>query len=256
MIDERAIIDPAAKIADDVTVGPFSIIDADVEIDSGTTIAPHVIIRGPTRIGKDNQIYQFSSIGEACQDKKYKGERTWLEIGDRNVIREYATMQRGTAQERGVTKVGSDNLFMAYTHVAHDCIVGDHAIFANAASIAGHVEIGDWAILGGFTNIHQFCQVGAHAFTGLGTTLLKDLPPYVVASGNPAKPRGINTEGLKRRGFTAPSIREIRSAYKYLYLSRMKLDDAIIRIDKEMGESADIKSLLAFLRRSERSIVR
>jgi UDP-N-acetylglucosamine acyltransferase len=201
-----------------------------VEIGDGTRIGPHVVIEGHTRIGRDNEIFQFCSIGAVPQDKKYDDEETRLEIGDRNTIREYCSFNVGTSQDAGVTRMGSDNWVMAYVHVAHDCQVGDHTIFANNATLAGHVHVGDWAILGGFTGVHQFVRVGAHSFCGVGTVLLQDLPPFVTVSGNPASPHGINSEGLKRRGFSADDIRVIKRAYKSLYREGLSLEDARARI--------------------------
>ena len=200
MIHPSAIVDPAAILAEDVSVGPFSIIGHDVEIGSGTTVGPHVVIKGPSRIGRDNRIFQFASVGEDPQDKKYQGEITRLEIGDRNVIREYCTIHRGTAQDQSLTRIGSDNLLMAYTHVAHDCVIGDGVIMANGASLAGHVSVDDHAILGGFSLVHQFCRIGRHSFSGMGSVISRDIPPYVMVGGSPTKPRGINNVGMERRG--------------------------------------------------------
>ncbi|MFP5345390.1 MAG: acyl-ACP--UDP-N-acetylglucosamine O-acyltransferase, partial [Gammaproteobacteria bacterium] len=226
MIDARAVIAPDARIGDGVTVGPYSVIGSGVEIGAGTWIGPHVVINGPTRIGRDNKIYQFASLGDAPQDKKYAGENTRLEIGDRNVIREYCTINRGTAQDKGVTRVGHDNWIMAYAHIAHDWVVGDQTIFANAASLAGHVTVGDCAILGGFTLVHQYCMIGAHCFCGMGSVISMDVPPYVMVSGHPARPHGINSEGLKRRGFSAEALRALREAYKLIYKSSLTLSEA------------------------------
>jgi UDP-N-acetylglucosamine acyltransferase len=256
LIDPRAVIDPSAKLASDVTVGPFTIVGADVEIDSGTTIGPHVVIRGPTRIGRDNKIYQFASVGEDPQDKKYRGERTRLEIGDRNVIREYCTLHRGTAQDKGITQIGNDNLLMAYTHVAHDCIVGDNVIMANAASLAGHVRVGDFAILGGFSLVHQFCQIGPHAFSAMGSVISRDIPPYVMVGGRPTKPYGINNVGLERKGFSSEAIRQIRKAYKTVYMSGAKLEDAIKTIEKMAEETPELVGMADFLKSTGRSILR
>jgi UDP-N-acetylglucosamine acyltransferase len=237
-------------------VGPFAIIEADVEIGQGTSIGPYTIVRSGTRIGRDNKVYQYASIGEDPQDKKYAGENTLLEIGDRNVIREYCTLNRGTAQDRGVTSIGNDNWIMAYVHIAHDCIVGNNTIFANAASLAGHVSIGDYVILGGFTNVHQFCILGAHAFTGLGSIIAKDVPPYVMVSGSPVKPHGLNTEGLKRRGFSADAIQKIRKAYKLLYRSNMLLEDAQGEIARMVEGCPELEIMRDFLSASERGILR
>ncbi len=256
MIDSRAIIDPTTELDEGVTVGPFTVIGPDVRIGKGTTIGPHVVLQGPTTIGSDNQIFQFSSIGAAPQDKKYAGEDTTLEIGDRNVIREFVTMNRGTAQDRGVTMIGSDNLFMASTHVAHDCIIGDHVIMANAASIGGHVTIDDWAILGGFALVHQFCHIGAHSFSAMNSVISKDIPPYVMVSGHPASPHGINSEGLRRRGFKKATISAIKRAYKVLYKEKKKLGEATRVLEEMAVEHPEIEVMTRFLEASERSIVR
>lgn len=256
MIHPSALIDPSAEIADGVSIGPFSVIGPDVHIGKGTSVASHVVIKSSTRIGEDNKILQFSSIGEDPQDKKYAGEKTYLEIGDRNVIREYVTLNRGTAQDAGATRIGSDNLFMAYTHVAHDCQIGDHVIMANASSLGGHVTIGDWAILGGFSIVHQFCCVGAHCFTGMGSVIAKDVPPYIIIGGHPAKPHGINKEGLKRRGFSAEEIRNIVNAYKLLYMSGLSLEEARKRLVEIAEQQPAIKLFSNFIETCTRSIVR
>lgn len=256
LIDPRAVIDPAAELDEGVEVGPFSVIGSGVQVGKGTVIGPHVVIRGQTRIGENNKIFQFASVGEDPQDKKYAGEETWLEIGDNNVIREFVTINRGTAQDRGVTRIGKDNLLMAYTHLAHDCWLGDHTILANAASLGGHVTIGDYAILGGFTTVHQFCQVGAHSFCGMGSAVGKDLPPYVMVSGHPAKPHGINREGLSRRGFSEETILQIKRAYKLLYRSHKRVEEAIHAIQELSGKTPELDVLVDFLRGSERGILR
>lgn len=256
MIDSRAAVDPAARIAPGVIVGPFSVIGPDVEIDAGTWIGPHVVIRGPTKIGKDNKIYQFASIGDAPQDKKYDNEPTRLEIGDRNVIREGCTINRGTVQDRGVTSIGDDNWIMAYVHIAHDCEVGNHAIFANNASLAGHVRVEDYAILGGFTLVHQFCAIGAHAFSGMGSSIAKDVPPYVMVSGSPAHPHGLNTEGLKRRGFSEAALSGLKKAYKTLYRAKLPFDAALSEIQSMADECPELKPMCAFLERQTRGIIR
>lgn len=256
MIDPRAIVDPGARLAADVDVGPYSVIGPGVEIGAGTVVGPHVVIRGPTRIGRDNHIFQFASIGDAPQDKKYAGEPTRLEIGDRNVIREYCTINRGTAQGGGLTSIGDDNWLMAYVHIAHDCAIGNQTIFANGASLAGHVNIGDYAILGGFTLVHQFCSLGAHCFTGMGSAIAKDVPPYVTVSGQPAQPHGINAEGLKRRGFSPSDVQAIRRAYKVLYRSGLKFTEAQQRIAAMVDEHAELATLRDFLARSKRGVVR
>jgi len=256
MIHPTAIIHEGAKLAPDVSVGPYSIIGEHVEIGSGTWIGPHVVINGHTRIGQGNQIFQFSSLGEMPQDKKYQGEETRLEIGDRNVIREFCTFNRGTSQDVGVTRVGDDNWIMAYVHLAHDCQIGNHTIFANNAQLAGHVHVGDYAILGGFTVVHQFCHIGGHSITGMGTILFKDIPPYVTAAGHEAQPHGINTEGLKRRGFSSESILAIKRAYKTLYKSGLTLEQAKLALDEQAQSCAEIQPLIDFLAHSARGIIR
>ena len=256
MIHPSAAIDPGARLAAGVDVGPFAVIGAGVEIGEGTRVGPHTVIRGPTRIGRDNRIFQFASVGEDPQDMKYGGEETRLEIGDRNQIRECATLHRGTVQDQGVTRVGDDNLFMAYTHVAHDCRIGNHVIMANAASLGGHVEIQDWAILGGFTIVHQFCRLGAHSFCAMGSALSKDVPPYVTVGGQPAAPHGINSEGLRRRGFSPAAIAAIKRAYRALYLAGLKLDEALERIGGLAAEVPEVAALAAFVAERGRGIVR
>jgi UDP-N-acetylglucosamine acyltransferase len=256
VIDPRAIISPKAQLAADVTVGPFSIIGPDVEIGAGTIIGPHVVINGPTVIGADNHIFQFASIGDAPQDKKYKGEPTRLEIGDRNVFRENCTVNRGTVHDKGVTRVGSDNLFMAYSHVGHDCQVGSKTVFANCAALGGHVEIGDWVILGGLTAVHQFVKVGAHAFLAGGAIVQRDVPPYVMVAGNPAQPHSVNSEGLKRRGFTEDQVRNIRDAYRILYRSELKLAEALERLSALGETQPEVRAFVEFIAASTRSIVR
>lgn len=256
MIHPTAIIHEGAKLAPDVSIGPYSIIGEHVEIGMGTWIGPHVVITGHTRIGKDNKIFQFSSLGEMPQDKKYQGEETWLEIGDRNVIREFCTFNRGTSQDVGVTRVGDDNWVMAYVHLAHDCQIGNHTIFANNAQLAGHVHVGDYAILGGFTVVHQFCHIGGHCITGMGTILFKDVPPYVTAAGHEAKPHGINSEGLKRRGFSSGAVMEIKRAYKTLYKSGLTLEEAKQALVEQANSCSEIQLLLDFLADSTRGIIR
>lgn len=256
MIDSHAIVSPRAELAPDVSVGPFSVIGPDVRIGPGTWIGPHVVVNGPTTIGADNRIFQFASIGDAPQDKKYRGEPTRLEIGDRNIFRESCTINRGTTHDKGVTRIGSDNLFMAYAHVAHDCQVGSNTVFANCASLAGHVEIGDWVILGGLTAVHQFCKVGAHAFLAGGAIVLRDVPPYVMVAGNPAAPHAVNSEGLKRRGFTEEQIRAIREAYRRLYRSELRLSDALAHLQELALEHPEVRAFVDFLGTSSRSIVR
>ena len=256
MIHPQAIIDPRAKLGKDVQVGAFSIIGADVEIGEGTWIGPHVVINGPTRIGANNKIFQFSSIGEAPQDLKYAGEPTRLEIGDRNVIRECCTFSRGTSGGTGITIVGSDSLFMAYVHIAHDCRVGNRVIFANNASLAGHVEVGDQAILGGFTGIHQFCKVGAHVMTGIATVSFKDIPPYLMVNGNTAKPYGLNLRGLKRRGFSEAAIRGLKDAYKAVYRSGLTVEQAVQELTPLSAQYPEVAVFTDFIRNAERGIIR
>ena len=256
MIHPSAIVDPAAILAEDVSVGPFSIIGPDVEIGSGTTVGPHVVIKGPSRIGRDNRIFQFASVGEDPQDKKYQGEITRLEIGDRNVVREYCTIHRGTAQDQSLTRIGSDNLLMAYTHVAHDCVIGDEVIMANGASLAGHVSVDDHAILGGFSLVHQFCRIGRHSFSGMGSVISRDIPPYVMVGGSPTKPRGINNVGMERRGYDAEAILQIKRAFKVIYKSRLKLEEAIENLAAMAEQSPEILPMLEFLQQSGRSIIR
>ncbi len=256
MIDPRAIIDADANLADNVTVGPWTYIGPGVEIGEGTTIASHVVIKGPTLIGANNKIFQFSTIGEECQDKKYAGEPTRLEIGDNNTFREGCTVHRGTVQDNSLTKIGSHNLFMAYAHVAHDCIVGDNVILANNAAIAGHVHVGNHTILGGFTAVHQFCRIGSHVMCGAGTVVLKDIPDFVLATGNPAEPHGINAEGLKRRGFSAEAIRQIRNAYKAIYRKKLTIDQALAALEEMSETTPQLLPMIASLKGSTRGIIR
>ncbi|MDO9050347.1 MAG: acyl-ACP--UDP-N-acetylglucosamine O-acyltransferase [Methylotenera sp.] len=255
-IHSTAIIDPSAELDSSVVVGAYSVIGPNVKIDAGTNIASHVAVNGPTTIGKNNQIFQFSSLGEAPQDKKYKGEPTLLEIGDNNTIREFCTFNRGTVQDKGTTKIGNDNWIMAYVHIAHDCQIGNHTIFANNSSLAGHVDVDDYAILGGFTLIHQFCKIGSHIITAVGSVVFKDIPPYVTAAGYDAKPHGINAEGLKRRGFSADSILQIKRAYKVLYRKGFTLDEAKLELFAMQLKTPEIKLLTDFLDVSTRGIVR
>lgn len=256
MIDERAVVAAGARIHEQAHIGPFAIIGDDVEIGRGTRIEAHVVVRGPTVIGEDNRIFQFASIGEEPQDKKYAGEPTKLVIGHRNTIREYATINRGTVQDLGETRVGDDNWIMAYTHIAHDCIVGNHTIFANAATLAGHVRVDDYAILGGFSGVHQFCRIGAHAFLGMYSYATMDVPAYVVATGRPAEPHGLNVEGLKRRGFSPEALKALRECYKLIYRQGLKLEDAVAALEARVGEHAEIAPLLDSLRTTQRGIVR
>ena len=256
LIDSKAVIDINAEIADNVQIGPFSVIEGDVQIDSGTVIGSHVVIKGPTKIGKDNKIYQFSSIGEDPQDRKYANEVTQLQIGDRNTVREFSTLHRGTLQDHSLTKIGNDNLFMAYTHVAHDCIVGNHVIMANGASLAGHVHLGNNAILGGFTLVHQFTQIGEYSFSAMGSAVTQDIPPFVMVGGRPTRPHGINSVGMERNGVSPEVIRKIRKAYKILYKSNFRLEDAIEEIEDLAGESDEISMMVSFLRNVTRGLLR
>ncbi len=256
MIDPRAVIAAGAQVAADAEVGPYAVIGAEVVIGSRTWVGPHALIVGHTTIGADNRIFQFASIGEAPQDKKYRGEPTRLVIGDRNVMREYCTISRGTTLDQGVTRIGSDNLFMAYTHVAHDCVIGDNIIMVNLAMIAGHVQIGDWAILSGYCAVHQHCKIGAHAFLPNNCGVTRDVPPCVMAVGNPAVPHSINAEGLKRRGFSADQIRNLRNAYRILYRSDMPLAAAVEQLSALVATQPELKLLLDFIGTSERSLIR
>ena len=256
MIHPQAIIDPSAKLADGVTVGAFSIIGENVEIGEGTEVGSHVVINGPTVIGRENKIYSFASIGGDPQDKKYAGEKTRLEIGDRNVIREYCTISRGTIQDTGITRIGNDNWIMAYVHIAHDCQIGSNTIFSNSASLAGHVTIEDYAILGGFTLVHQFCKVGAHCFTAMNSVISKDVLPFTMISGHMAKPHGLNVEGLKRRGFSSESLSQLRKAYKIIYRSGLTLEQATDELKAMANECAEVAQLLEFIEKVTRGIVR
>jgi UDP-N-acetylglucosamine acyltransferase len=256
MIDPRAVVSPQAQIAADVEIGPFSVIGADVVIGSGTWVGPHAVINGPTRIGSKNKIFQFASLGDAPQDKKYNGETTRLEIGDRNVFRESVTVNRGTTHDKGVTRIGNDNLLMAYSHVAHDCQLGNQIVMANCATLGGHVEIGDWATLGGMCAVHQFTKVGAYCFIAHHAAVTRDVPPYVMAVGRPAKPHSINAVGLQRRGFTPAQILNIRRAYRLLYRSGLKLKAAIEELEKAAATQPEIAPFVEFIKHSSRSIVR
>lgn len=256
LVDPRAVIETGAQLGERVRVGAYSIIGSNVQIGDDTEIAPHVVIRGPTSIGRQNKVFQFASIGDAPQDKKYKGEETRLEIGDRNVIREYCTINRGTVQDVGVTRIGNDNWIMAYVHIAHDCQVGHHTIFANNASLAGHVIVEDYAILGGFTLVHQFCRIGAHCFTAMGSVISKDVLPYIIVSGHMAQPHGLNIEGLKRRGFDADTLKSLRDAYKVIYRSGLTVQQAVEELGHRFAEVAEVQVLAQFLEASSRGIVR
>ena len=255
-IHNTAQIDPKASIGKDVSIGAFCVIGPDVEIGDGTKIGPHVVIDGPTRIGRDNTIYAFAALGGDPQDKKFHGERSELIIGDRNTIREFTTFNRGTADDVGVTRIGDDNWLMAYVHIAHDCVVGNKTIFANASSLAGHVIVEDFVILGGFTLVHQFCKIGAHAFTSMGSVINRDVPPYVTVAGIYAEPHGINSEGLKRRGFSKERIISIKRAYRTIYKSGLPLAEARLQLAAAAKDVPDVQVMLEFIDRSERSLVR
>jgi UDP-N-acetylglucosamine acyltransferase len=256
VISPHAIVDPSAVIADDVSVGPFTVIGADVEIGSGTVIESHVVIKGPTKIGKDNHIFQFASVGEQPQDLKYNGEPTRLEIGDRNTIREYVTLNRGTVDDEGVTSIGNDNLLMTSCHVAHDCRIGNNVILANAVALAGHVHIGDHAILGGYSTVHQFTRIGAHSFSGFATAIDRDVLPYFTIAGNRARAFGINKEGLKRRGFSKESIRALQDTFKILVKSKCSHKEAIEKANELARSHPEVQLLMDFLAASERGWVR
>ena len=256
MIHSQAIVDPGAKLADDVTVGPWSLIGPEVEIGPGTVIESHVVIRGPTLIGAGNHIYQFSSIGEATPDLKYQNEPTRLVIGDNNVIRECVTIHRGTVQDLAETVIGNSNLIMSYAHIGHDSVIGDHAILVNNVALAGHVRVGDWAVLSGYTLVHQFCQIGPHSFSGMGTAIGKDVPAYVTVAGSPAEAKTIKSEGLRRRGFSSETIGQLRRAFKILYRQGLTLDLAMQRLETMLRETPEVQLLIDSVRASERGIVR
>ncbi|HRE15610.1 MAG TPA: acyl-ACP--UDP-N-acetylglucosamine O-acyltransferase [Rhodocyclaceae bacterium] len=256
MIHPTAVVHPNARLGEGVSIGAYSIVGEHVEIGDRTTIGPHVVIQGHTRIGRENRIFQFSSIGEVPQDKKYAGEQTRLEIGDRNVIREFCSFNAGTVQDVGVTRLGNDNWIMAYVHIAHDCQVGNHVTFSNNATLAGHVHVGDWATLGGFTGVHQFCKIGAHVMTAVSTVVLQDIPPYLMAAGNSAQPYGINVEGLKRRGFGPDAITALKRAYRTIYKSGLLLEEAKQKLIEEARTSTDVQALVDFLAISKRGIIR
>jgi UDP-N-acetylglucosamine acyltransferase len=255
-VHPQAIVDPSARLADSVIVGPGSYIGPGVEIGEGTEVMSHVVIKGPTVIGSGNRIFQFASIGEECQDKKYNGEPTTLVIGNNNVIRENCTIHRGTVQDRGETRIGDHNLLMAYVHVAHDCVLGDHTILANCATLAGHVTVGDYAILGGGTMVHQFCHIGAHSMSAGGSIVLKDIPAYVMASGQSARPHGMNVEGLKRRGFSKDSLLTLRRAYKVIYRQGLTREQALEELQTAYGDVPEVQPLIESLKIAERGIVR
>lgn len=256
MIHSHAIVDPAAEIADDVTIGPFSVIGPDVQIDSGTVIESHVVIKGPTKIGKDNHIFQFASIGEQPQDLKYAGEPTRLEIGDRNTIREYANLNRGTVDDEGITSIGNDNLLMVSAHVAHDCRLGNNIILANAVALAGHVVIEDHAILGGYSTVHQFTRIGAHSFSGFASAIDRDILPFFTIAGNRARAFGINKEGLKRRGFSDASIRALQSTFKLLVKSKCSHKEAVEKANELAKDHAEVQQVMDFIAASERGWIR
>jgi UDP-N-acetylglucosamine acyltransferase len=255
-IHPTAQVAPGAELGDGVEVGAYAVIGPDVQVGANTRVGPHAVIQGPTRVGADNLIFQFASVGSAPQDKKYAGEPTRLEIGDRNLIRECVTLNRGTVQDQGVTSIGDDNLFMAYAHVAHDCRIGSRCVLANNPTLGGHVELGDWVIMGGLSAIHQFCKVGAHAFIANNAAVTRDVPPFVMAVGQPAAAHSVNAEGLKRRGFTPEQIRNIRQAFRVLYRSGLKLADAAAQLGVLAEEQPELRAIVEFLPRSTRSIVR
>lgn len=256
MIHPLAIVDPSAKVADGVEIGPWTTVGPDVVIGPGCVIASHVVLKGPTVIGKNNKIYQFSSVGEDTPDMKYKGEPTRLVMGDNNIVREGVTIHRGTVQDAGETRIGNDNLFMAYAHVGHDSVVGNHTVFINNASLAGHVHVGDWAILAGYTLVHQFCRVGAHSFAGFGTHITKDVPAYVTVAGQPAEAKTINVEGLRRRGFSSDSITSIRRAYKIIYRQGLTAEEALGKLRELVVDNPEIALLIESLETSTRGIIR
>jgi UDP-N-acetylglucosamine acyltransferase len=255
-VHPSAIVDAGAKLADNVAVGPLAVIGADVEIGPGCVVDPHALVRGPTRIGKNNHIGAFASIGGNPQDKKYHGERSRLEIGDGNTFHEFVTINRGTAEGGGATRIGNDNWIMAYVHVAHDCIVGSHTVLANNATLAGHVEVGDHVVLGGFAGVHQFCKIGAHAFAAMFSAINRDVPPFIYVAGQFAVPRGVNAEGLKRRGFDTQRIAAIKRAYRTLYMSHKTLEEARAALVEQASASEDVRAFRDFIDRSERSLVR
>ena len=256
MIDPRAVVASSARVHDSAQVGAFAIIGEDVEIGRGSRVEPHVVIKGPTLIGADNHIFQFASIGDDPQDKKYAGERTRLVIGDRNTIRESCTINRGTVQDLAVTTIGNDNWIMAYVHIAHDCVIGDNTILANSTQLAGHVHIGNFAVLGGFTGVHQYCHIGAHAMLGIASVVTKDVPAFVIAQGQPAEPRGINAEGLKRRGFNPEQIRNIREAYRTVFRQALKLEEAIGIIEDLVLDQPELQMFLDSLKHGSRGLAR
>jgi UDP-N-acetylglucosamine acyltransferase len=255
-VHPTAVIASDARLAADVEVGAYTVIGAGVEVGPGTIIGPHVVVEGPTRIGAGNRIFQFASVGAPPQDKKYGGEASRLEIGDHNVIRECVTLHRGTALDQGVTRIGDDNLFMAYVHVAHDCVIGSHCVFANHVTLAGHVHVADWVVMGGLAGIHQFVKVGEHAFVANNAAVTRDIPPFIMAVGQPARAHSVNAEGLKRRGFKPPQIRNIRGAFRTLYRSGLRLAEATARLEALVEEQPEIRPIVEFLPQATRSIVR
>ena len=257
-IHPTAVVDPAARIGDGVSIGAFTFVGPEVEIGDGTQVGPHCSLHGPTRLGRDNRIVGHAAIGGEPQDKKFNGERVALEIGDRNLVREFVTLNRGTGDGGGLTRIGNDNWFLAYTHVAHDCMVGDHCVFSNNATLAGHVVVGDHVILSGFAGVHQFCRIGAHAFIGMGAFVNGDVPPFLmVAQDKYARPRGINAEGLKRRGFDTARIAAIRRAYRALYMGDTKLDEARGELEEiAAAGSSDVRAMLDFIESGERPLLR
>ena len=256
MIDDRALVDSGAKIGKDVAIGPFTIVESGVVIGPRTWIGPNVVIRRNTTIGAGNKIYQFSSVGEDPQYAGYRNEETYLQIGDRNVVREHCTLNRGSPAGSGTTRIGNDNLIMAYAHIAHDSLLGDHVVIANGASLAGHVEIGDYAILGGFTLVHQFCRIGAHSMKSIGAVCLQDVPPYIFAAGNTASPCGLNIRGLRRRGFSEPIVQALREAYRSLYRKGLGMDGALVELERLAGSVEEVATLIKFVRGSHRGIIR
>ncbi len=255
-IDHRAVVSPRAELGDDVEVGPFAIIGDDVRIGARCWIGPHAVVNGPSTLGTDNRVYQFASLGDAPQDKKYKGEPTRLEIGDRNVFREYCTVNRGTVTGNNVTRVGSDNMLLSYTHVGHDCVLGNNIVLSNLAMLGGHVELGDWVIMSAYAGAHQFSKIGAHAFIANNTAVTRDIAPYVLAQGRPAEPHSVNSEGLKRRGFTPEQIRNIRNAYRVLFRSDLKLAEAMDELEAMLEGAPELQLLVDFVKASERGIAR
>jgi UDP-N-acetylglucosamine acyltransferase len=255
-IHPTALVSPQAELDGNVEVGAYAVIGPGVVVGANTRIGAHAVLQGPTRLGADNEIFPFASVGSAPQDKKYKGEPTRLEVGDRNVIREFVTLNRGTTKDEGITRIGDDNLFMSYSHVAHDCRIGSHCVLANNATLGGHVHLGDWVIMAGFSGVHQFCKVGDHAFIANNAAVTRDVPPYIMAVGQPAAAHSVNAEGLKRRGFTPEQIRNLRNAFRLLYRSGLKLADATAQLATIARDQPEVGAIVEFLPRSTRSIVR